>query len=133
MHLSFGSHRPVNSVVSTRLSMRKVWGSIPGLVKSNTMFQRPATAAAFLRTCLVQALSHGDGPRIRYTFRRNTASIMKICFIFSSGVDFGNGCHSMILKLYLIQEAKNLTLFLQVESKVYMFVVPQERTSCGIH
>ena len=39
---------------------------------------RLATAPMFLRDCADQALSRGDGPRHPFTFRRNTASIMKI-------------------------------------------------------
>ena len=37
-----------------------------------------ATAAMFLRSCVVQTLSRGDGSATRYTLRRNAASIMKI-------------------------------------------------------
>ena len=40
--------------------------------------QRLTTEAMFLRICVAQALSRGEGPRTRYTLRRNTASIMKI-------------------------------------------------------
>ena len=37
-----------------------VWGSIIGLVKADTVV---VTAAMFLRSCVVQALSRGDRPR----------------------------------------------------------------------
>ena len=50
--------RPVTSVVKHTLSVREVWGSIPGPVKS----ERLATAATFLHSCVSQALSRGDGP-----------------------------------------------------------------------
>ena len=42
--------------------------------------QRLAIAETFLRSCVAQALSRGDGPRhsLHATLRRNTASIMKI-------------------------------------------------------
>ena len=45
------------------LSVREVWGSIPGPVKSAQCRQRLATVATFLRSCVAQALSRGDGPR----------------------------------------------------------------------
>ena len=53
----------VNSVANRTLSVREVWGSIPGPVKSAQCCQRLATAATFLRSCAVQALSCGDRPR----------------------------------------------------------------------
>ena len=52
-----------SSVAKRTLSVREVWGSIPGPVKSAQCRQRLATAATFLRSCVVQALSRGDGPR----------------------------------------------------------------------
>ena len=45
------------------LSVRKVWGSITGPVKSTQCRQRLTTAAMFLRSCVAQPLSRGDGPR----------------------------------------------------------------------
>ena len=58
------SQRPaVSSVAKRTLSVREVWGSIPGPVKSAQCRQRLATAATFLRSCVAQALSRGDGPR----------------------------------------------------------------------
>ena len=45
------------------LSVREVWGSIPGLVKSTLCRQRLATTVTFLRSCVALALSRGDGPR----------------------------------------------------------------------
>ena len=68
----------VSSVAKRTLSVREVWGSIPGPVKSTQCRQRLATVATFLRSCLARALSRGDGPATRYTLRRNTASIMKV-------------------------------------------------------
>ena len=38
--------------------------------------QRLAAAATFLRSCVAQTQSHGDGPR--HSLRRNTASTMTI-------------------------------------------------------
>ena len=53
----------VSSVAKRRLSVREVWGSIPGPVKSAQCRQRLATVVTFLRSCVAQALSRGDGPR----------------------------------------------------------------------
>ena len=53
----------VSSVAKRRLSVREVWGSILGPVKSAQCRQRLATVATFLRSCVAQALSRGDGPR----------------------------------------------------------------------
>ena len=53
----------VSSVVKRTLSVREVWGSIPRPVKSTQCRQRLATVATFLRSCVAQALSRGDGPR----------------------------------------------------------------------
>ena len=53
----------VSSVAKRTLSVREVWGSIPGPVKSAQCRQRLATVAMFLRSCVAQALSRGDGPR----------------------------------------------------------------------
>ena len=53
----------VSSVAKRTLSVREVWGSIPGPVKSAQCRQRLATVATFLRSCVAQALSRGDGPR----------------------------------------------------------------------
>ena len=53
----------VSSVAKRTLPVREVWGSIPGPVKSAQCRQRLATVAAFLRSCVAQALSRGDGPR----------------------------------------------------------------------
>ena len=86
-------NRPVRSVVKRSLSVWDVSGSLPGRVKSAQYRQRFANTAMFLRSCVAQALSHGDGPPTRYLLRRNTASIMKIfdlilrdafCFFSSS-------------------------------------------------
>ena len=53
----------VSSVAKRTLSVREVWGSIPGPVKSSQCRQRLATVATILRSCVAQALSRGDGPR----------------------------------------------------------------------
>ena len=53
----------VSSVAKRTLSVREVWGSIPGPVKSTQCRQRLATVATILRSCVAQALSRGDGPR----------------------------------------------------------------------
>ena len=53
----------VSSVVKSMLSVREVWGLIPGPVKLAQCRQRLATVATFLRSCVTQALSRGDGPR----------------------------------------------------------------------
>ena len=52
----------VSSVAKHTLSVREVWGSIPGPVKSSQCRQRFATVATILRSCVAQALSRGDGP-----------------------------------------------------------------------
>ena len=56
-------NQPVSSVAKCTLSVRKVCGSIPGPVKSTQCRQRLATVAMFLRSCVAQARSRGDGPR----------------------------------------------------------------------
>ena len=58
-------HRPVSSVAKRTLSVREVWGSIPGSVKSAQCRQQLAIVATFIRSCVAQALSRGDGPRTR--------------------------------------------------------------------
>ena len=57
------SQPAVSSVAKRTLSVREVWGSIPGLVKSTQCRRRLATVATFLRSCVAQALSRGNGPR----------------------------------------------------------------------
>ena len=57
------SQPAVSSVAKRTLKVREVWGSIPGPVKSTQCRQRLATVATFLRSCVAQALSRGDGPR----------------------------------------------------------------------
>ena len=51
-------------------------------IRSNRSWcrQQLTTAAMFLRSCVVQALSWEMDTATRYTLRRNIASIMKICF-----------------------------------------------------
>ena len=63
MTKTLGGQPAVSSVAKRTLSVREVWGSIPGPVKSAQCRQRLATAATFLRSCVAQALSRGDGPR----------------------------------------------------------------------
>ena len=53
----------VSSVAKRSLSVREVWGSISGPVKSTQCRQGLATVATFLRSCVAQALSRGDWPR----------------------------------------------------------------------
>ena len=53
----------VSSVAKRTLSVREVWASIPGPVKSTQCRQRLATVATIIRSCVAQALSRGDGPR----------------------------------------------------------------------
>ena len=54
---------PVSSVTKRTLSVQKVWGSVPGLVKSAQGCQQLATVVTFLRSCVAQVPSRGDGPR----------------------------------------------------------------------
>ena len=72
-------HRPVCSVVRTLLLVREVLGSNPGSVKSNTESPTARHRCDVFRNYVVQTLSRGDDPATRYTFRRNTASMMTIC------------------------------------------------------
>ena len=54
-----------NSEVSGMKGLLSVWevrGLIPGLVESAQCRHRLATAATFLRSCVAQVLSCGDGP-----------------------------------------------------------------------
>ena len=60
---AWGKFQAVSSVAKRSLSVRKVWGLIPGPVKLTQCRQRLATVATFLRSCVAQALSRGDGPR----------------------------------------------------------------------
>ena len=53
----------VSSIAKRTLLVREVRGSIPGPVKSTQCRQRLATVATFLRSCVAQVLSRGDGPR----------------------------------------------------------------------
>ena len=60
--LFFTHTNEVSSVAKCTLSVREVWGSIPGPVKSTQCRQRLATVAMFLRSSVAQALSRRDGP-----------------------------------------------------------------------
>ena len=53
----------VSSLAKRTLSVREVWGSIPGPVKSTQCRQRLATVATFLPSSVAQALSRGDDSR----------------------------------------------------------------------
>ena len=53
----------VCSIAKRTLSVREVWDSISEPVKSTQCRQRLATVATFLRSCVAQGLSRGDGPR----------------------------------------------------------------------
>ena len=53
-----------------------VMGSIYGLANKTQCRQLIATAAMFLRSCVVQALNRGISLVTRHTLRRNAASIM---------------------------------------------------------
>ena len=59
--LCVNTEQAVSSVAKRTLSVREVRGSIPGTVKSTQCRQRLATVATFLRSCVAQALSRGDG------------------------------------------------------------------------
>ena len=54
---------PRSSDVKHSLSVREVWASILGPVKSVTVSPKDATGAMFLRSCVAQALSRRDGSR----------------------------------------------------------------------
>ena len=65
------------------LSMRQVWGSIPGSVKSNTV--SPTSRHRydiFFAAVLPKRNDAETGPATRYALGRNTASAMKISFGF---------------------------------------------------
>ena len=62
--LQFAIDRPLAQLLSAyTLSVQEVWGSNPGSVKLAQCRQQLATAATFLRSCVAQALSRGDGLR----------------------------------------------------------------------
>ena len=54
---------PISSVAKPILSVREVWGSIPGPIRSSQSRQRLAIVAKFVRSCVAQTLSRGVGPR----------------------------------------------------------------------
>ena len=56
-------NRPVSLVVKQTLSVREVWGSMSGPLKSAQCRRRLSTVATFFRSCVAQALSRGDVPR----------------------------------------------------------------------
>ena len=55
-------------------TVAEILSSLPGPVKSAQCGQRLATAAMFLQSCVIQALSRGDGPATLYALRRNASS-----------------------------------------------------------
>ena len=67
-------NRPVSSVVKTSLSLREIWGSIPGPVKSDIMARHRCNVSSEL---CCPGLSAEKGPSTRYTLRRINASRMK--------------------------------------------------------
>ena len=68
---SYLSNRTLGVVIKDIANGARSLDSIPGQVKSDK---------AFLRSCVVQALSRGDGPASHYMLPRKAASIMKIWF-----------------------------------------------------
>ena len=57
------SYWPISSVAKPVLSVREVWGSIPGPIKLSESCQRLAIVATFVRSRVAQTLSRGDGLR----------------------------------------------------------------------
>ena len=55
-----------------------VFFRFPGQLNQTQCRHRLTTAALFLRNCVGQPPSRGDGLRHRCTLQRNTASMMKI-------------------------------------------------------
>ena len=68
----------VRVIVKYTLLVREVLRSIPGLVKLDTLHQRLAIVATFLRSCVAQMQTHVDVPETRHTHPRNFGSIMNI-------------------------------------------------------
>ena len=69
-------NRRISSVVTHTLSVREVWGSIPGPVKLDTVRR-------FFGAVLPRRKAAEMEPTTGFTLRRNTASIMKVClFLF---------------------------------------------------
>ena len=92
------SHERIGVVVKTSVLPWEVWGLIPGPVNRTQSRQRLATAAMFVRSCVDQALSRGDGPRHSSTLQRNTSSIMKVRFhnLGAKNVKVGQDIYSII-------------------------------------
>ena len=63
LHTCKALYWPISSVAKPTLSAREVWASIPGPIRSSESRQRLAIVATFVRNCVTQALSRGDGPR----------------------------------------------------------------------
>ena len=61
-------------------SVREVWGSIPGSVKSDAVLPTARHRSVFLWSCVARALNRGHEPSTRFTLQRNNASIIKIVF-----------------------------------------------------
>ena len=66
----------IGSVAKPTLSVREVWGSIPGPIKSSESRQRLAIVATFVWSYVAQ--TRRWAPATRYTLRCITASIRKI-------------------------------------------------------
>ena len=81
MYENVGSHThklgslSVSSVVKRTLSMRKLWGSIPGPVKSTQCLHRCDVSSEL---CCPGAKPWRGGSANRCMLRRHTASTMKI-------------------------------------------------------
>ena len=60
--------------------MLEVWGSITGLVIADTVSAMARPSPMFLRSCVAQALTNGNGPATPYKLLHISTSIRKICF-----------------------------------------------------
>ena len=75
-----GVYRPVSSVATTLLSLREVWGSFLGLVKSDTVSPVARHRWDYIfgvRSCVAQELSR-VAPALVHASADNTDSIIKI-------------------------------------------------------
>ena len=69
--------RSVDVVITTSLSVREIWNSIPGPVTLDTVSYISATFLWSLKQCCSSA-KREDG--FRHSLHRNTSSIMRILF-----------------------------------------------------
>ena len=60
-------NQKIGLLIKTSLSLRQVWASVLCRLYPTQCRLRPATAAMFLRSCVAQALSRGDGLSTCYT------------------------------------------------------------------